>query len=405
MTKTNQCSRAILRTGASALLWLSCSSYAVQVCELNGQWVNTANGSTTAGKTGLIRCRDGEGGPVVREQELQNGVFMGVVRYFRDGALEREYSVNEQGNRDGRSREFAVKSGTNQLVREETLRNSTTVGIARTWYESGHLKRVAFHKDDGRSEAVAEFTADGKLTDLTCAGRAQLAPHADDAAWCGHNSSKPVAVTLYSGNGQVKGTLTHERGERRYTEWLWGNGKPREQIESTKEGRTERTFSQEGVKRREVQWVKHGSGADARQSMAVDREYHENATLVRERQFTPTERGAELQLEQRWYLNGQPREKMEPVTLDGKAGQRDTRYHDNGQIAFDGGYLSGDRSNGSGRTASGVHKTFDANARLRSERYYDARGRVARERELDESGTVTRDDELFEDGSRKAHAR
>ena len=79
-----------------ALLCVSASSHAVEVCELNGQWVNPNNGSTTAGKSGLMKCRDGENGPVVREQELQNGVFMGVVRYFKDGALEREYSVNEK---------------------------------------------------------------------------------------------------------------------------------------------------------------------------------------------------------------------------------------------------------------------------------------------------------------------
>ena len=53
---------------------------AVQVCELDGQHVNPSNGATTAGKTGLMRCREGEGGPVVREQELQQGKFMGLVR-------------------------------------------------------------------------------------------------------------------------------------------------------------------------------------------------------------------------------------------------------------------------------------------------------------------------------------
>ena len=71
---------------------LATSAYAVQVCELNGASVNPNNGSTTAGKSGLMRCREGDAGPVVREQELRNGVFMGVVRYFRDGVLQREYA-------------------------------------------------------------------------------------------------------------------------------------------------------------------------------------------------------------------------------------------------------------------------------------------------------------------------
>ena len=69
-------------------------TYAVQSCEIDGQSVSPNNGNTTAGKTGLMRCREAEGGPVVREEELRNGKFIGVVRRFRDGVLEREHSTN-----------------------------------------------------------------------------------------------------------------------------------------------------------------------------------------------------------------------------------------------------------------------------------------------------------------------
>ena len=93
--------RTALLLSALSCPWLA---HAVQSCELNGQPVNTSNGNTTAGKTGLIRCRDAEGGPVVREEELQNGKFIGVVQRFREGVLEREHSVNEKGNREGRKR-------------------------------------------------------------------------------------------------------------------------------------------------------------------------------------------------------------------------------------------------------------------------------------------------------------
>src|SRR3982751_523736 len=111
----------VLLTGSLAL---ATSAHAIQVCELNGQHVNPANGSTTQGKTGLMRCREDDGGPVVREQEIRNGVFMGVVRYYKDGVLEREHNVNEKGNRDGLAREYAATRGsTNQLLREETLSN------------------------------------------------------------------------------------------------------------------------------------------------------------------------------------------------------------------------------------------------------------------------------------------
>jgi antitoxin component YwqK of YwqJK toxin-antitoxin module len=78
------------------------------------------------------------------------------------------------------------------------------------------------------------------------------------------------------------------------------------------------------------------------------------------------------------------------------------RYHDNGQLAFDGKYLVSDRNT---RLAAGIHKTYYATGRLSGERHYDARGKVSRERIFDEAGTVIRDDELFEDGSRKAFSR
>ena len=263
----------------------------------------------------------------------------------------------KKGNRDGRSREFAAKaSGNNQVLREETLRNSTTVGIARTWYASGQLKRVIFHADDGRSEALAEFTPGGKLTELRCASRAQLAPHANDAAWCGHSGNAAAAVTLYAGDGQVRGTLTHERGELRKSETLWPNGKPRQHTDTTAQGGTERTYSQEGVKRRETEWVNQGSGSAMRRIYcAGSRISRQTARWCAKRRWAPAERGAELQIDQRWYLNGQPREKQAFISVEGRAGQRITRYHDNGQLSSEGAYVSEGRS---GQQPVGVHKNL-----------------------------------------------
>jgi antitoxin component YwqK of YwqJK toxin-antitoxin module len=389
------------RLFALVMTALPYAAVSVQSCELNGQSVNPANGSTTAGKTGLMRCRDADGGPVQREQELKNGVFMGVVRYFKDGVLQREYHVNEQGNQDGLSREFAASAGKNTLLREETYRNSKIIGIARAWHPNGQLRHVAFHGDDGRSEAAADFTPQGQLKELRCAARPLLAPHADDAAWCGHGSTA-ATVPLYADSGTLRGRVTHERGERRKIELLWDNGKLREQQESSTAGGFERSFSAEGVKRREAQWTV-GATADGRprRMTTLEQEFHESGPLVRERRWKASERG-ELQLEQHWYLNGQPRGKVEYLDGDGRAIRRETRFHDNGRPAFEGSWLAGSRS---GNAAIGVHKRYDAEGRLRSERHHDEKGRVTRERELDESGRITRDDEVFEDGSRKAYSR
>ena len=45
---------------ADVLACAAAPALAVERCELNGQRVNPSNADTTAGKTGLMRCRDGE---------------------------------------------------------------------------------------------------------------------------------------------------------------------------------------------------------------------------------------------------------------------------------------------------------------------------------------------------------
>ena len=389
---------------AAVLTLVAAPALAVDRCELNGESVNPNNGNTTAGKTGLMRCRDGDGGPVIREQELKGGVFMGVVRSFdKDGTLLREHSVNERGNRDGLSREFVrSSSGTKPLlVREETYRNGSTVGIVRTWYATGQIKRVSFSGDDGREIASAEFTEDGKLYELGCGPRALLAPFADDARWCGH-AGAASEVALYNAKGAVKAKLVYDKGERRKSDYLT-NGVVREQREQSAAGGVERAFAEDGTKRREVQWVTLG-GERNRRVTTLDQEFHESGKLVHEKRWKPGERGAELVSEQHWFLNGQPRDRTDYVTSDGRTLRTETTFHDNGKKASEGAWRG--PATGRGETLpSGSHKVWDSDGRLRGESLYDDRGRLTRERTLDEAGQVVRDDEVFEDGSRKAVGR
>ncbi len=360
-------------------------------CDIAGESVNPNNGHTTAGKTGLMRCRDRDTGTPVREQEIQNGRFMGVVRYYDDqGELQREHSVNERGNRDGVAREFKGK----QLVLEENLRNGSNVGLSRRWHANGQLLRVTFYGDNGREQAVAEFTSQGKLRELRCAAQPQLAPHVDDATWCGH-TGRAGMVTLHAEDGRAVGSLVHERGERRRSEYLHANGKPSQQVESTAEGGVERSFSDTGTKRRERQWVMR----EGRRVTTLEREYHESGTLVHERQWKPGERTNDLMLEQQWYLNGQLKTKQAYERSGEQLLRNESRFHDNGRLSFEGRWLLAGRYDEQPR---GVHKSFDPDGKLRLERFYDERGRITRERELDDSGKVERDDAVFEDGSRKA---
>ncbi|MEO8311835.1 MAG: hypothetical protein ABI520_11725 [Caldimonas sp.] len=160
----------------------------------------------------------------------------------------------------------------------------------------------------------------------------------------------------------------------------------------------------DGTKRREVQWVV-ASGERPRRVTTLEQEYHESGKLVHERRWRVGERGGELALEQHWYLNGQPKERVEYLAGDGKSLRHETTFHDNGTKAFEGSWRSASPSSRGRDVATGAHKSWDDGGRLRGERFYDERGRVTRERDLDGAGNVVRDDEVFEDGSRKAYGR
>ncbi len=390
----------------AALAAFAAPAHAVQECELNGQHVNPNNGNTTAGKTGLMRCRDGDGGPVVREQELQGGVFMGVVRTFnKDGGLEREHRVNERGNRDGLAREYerGASGAKPMLVREETYRNGSTIGVARTWYPGGSLKRVSFHSDDCRELASAEFTPQGKLYELGCGPRPLLAPDADDAHWCGH-AGGASEVVLYNGKGEATAKLVYERGQRRKSDYLAAGGVVREQRESSDTGGVERLFYESGTKRREVQWVAL-AGERGRRVTTLEQEFHESGKLVHEKRWKAGERGGELVSEQHWFLNGQPRDRTDYASVDGKTLRTEIAYPDNGRKSSDATWRVAAASGRGDTQPTGTHKTWDSEGRLRGESVYDNRGRLTRERELDAAGTVVRDDEVFEDGSRKAFGK
>lgn len=386
-----------------ALACVTAPAHAIQTCELDGQHVNPANGHTTAGKSGLMRCKDADTGVLQREQELRDGRFVGLVRYYRDGVLEREHRVNERGNRDGVARTYAASPKGPVLVHEETLRNGTTIGLTRRWHPGGALARVAFHDDDGREQAVAAFNEAGQLTELRCAALPRLAPAADDAAWCGH-SGQPATVTLFSSRGVPQEKRVYERGDWRQREAFWDNGTRREVAEQTAQGGAERQYGPQGVLRRETlwEWANPSASGTRRRVTTLEREFHETGPRQRERQWTVTERGAELRREQQWFLNGQPRELHEYLSEGGRPFRQDTLFHDNGQRRHEGRWLLSGRYE---RLPQGVHRSFDPNGRLRGESHHDERGRLVREREWDAGGALVRDDELFEDGSRKAFSR
>ena len=383
---------ALLCICALAPAW----AHAVQDCEVNGESVNPNHGGTTAGKTGIMRCKDRDSGQLMREQELQNGKFMGLVRYYKDGKVQRDYSVNERGNQHGRSREFAPGG---QVLRDSTYDNGSQMGLARSFHANGQLQRIVFYgpREGGSIEqAYAEFTDSGQLQALRCGDKPLLAPPVDDARWCGF-SGGASQVELFNGKGVLKGRSSYLAGKRIRHETLGDGGKPDYQDEVSGNTRTERYFNNAGTKRREVRWLLDGQ--TSRNSFKErEQEFADSGTLTRDRQWS----GGKPVSDQTFYLNGQPRSKTEFGGEGDTAWLQTTEYFDSGKIAGTGRFSASNRYR---QLPQGTHQRFNEAGRLVAESSYDDRGRITREKTWDDEGKLLRDDAVFEDGSRKAYSR
>ncbi len=362
---------------------------AISDCEVNGQPVNPSNGNTTAGKTGMMRCKDRDTGAHSREQELRDGKFIGLERFYQNGKLARERSVNANGNSQGRARDFAP-DGT--VLSDANYENGDVVGLSRNFHPNGQLRRAAIGGRSSEEKASAEFTPRGQLRDLRCGSQPLLAPAVDDATLCGFKQLS--RLEFFNDIGQVRERASFEAGKRVRFEVLGDNGVVLQQQEVNGNARIDRSFSREGVKRREVLWDVNGKVA----YMVREQEFSTTGTLTRERKFSQ----GELTSEETFYLNGQPRSRDVYSTEGNLRSRESTGFYDSGKASHSGRY----RVPGRGvQLAVGTHKNFDANGRTVSETVYDDQGRVTRERAWDEAGTLLRDDAVFEDGSRKAFAK
>lgn len=379
----------------AALLSGTAALAQVQDCEVNGRAINLASGQSTAGVTGLMRCVDRRSGEIRREQALQDGRFIGLVRFYEKGKRVSEHHVNERGNKEGTARTW---TGTGTLLSRETFRNGATLGPQVFFHENGELRRLSIFelRSDVPADssflnteeiASAEWGQDGKLANLRCARRPVMRIEGfDDTRLCGFGGESRVNLYARGIQGEVR---TFRDGQ--IIERLILN--PDGQTRSTwvlKEGRiTERQFSNAGKLVKEFVSVQAERGS----IREIERDYHDSGQLVLERRWL---RG-QLSAEWRWYLNGQP---SQQIDYNGNASAR-REYFDNGQLSAEGRFIN-DRL---GRRPVGEHKSWDEAGRLRLQLSHDEQGRLERDRRWDEKGQPTRDEQVFEDGSRKAYAR
>ena len=390
------------------LLALACpSAHAVQDCEFQGKHINTSNGAETAGKTGMVRCKDRSSGVLEREYELRDGKSVGLSRYYREGTLVKEFTITANGPHEGPEREWATNG---QLVLEFTNVNGNPRGLRRQWFADGKQRKVewvAGNEAGGeRAGAAAEYNATGQLASLRCGPKPLLAPHVNDAKLCGFEGV-PSTVNLYSQKGDLRSTIVLLAGVEQKATTFYANGKPELEEELLPGGMQKREtayYPEGGGKRRERLWdVSAGRPA----LLLREADFHTSGTLVAERQYQllDTSNGrkrSRLAAESRFYLNGQPQQK-DVYTQEGSVELRDTqRYTDQGKLKAQGRYALEGRY---GERPVGVHQTFFANGKPEREDSFDTKGKATRQKLWDESGKLLSDDEVFEDGSRKAYSK
>jgi antitoxin component YwqK of YwqJK toxin-antitoxin module len=365
-------------------------------CELNGKPVNLSNGSSTAGETGLIRCRHRDTGVIQREEELRDGKLMGQARYFRDGVLESEFQLNAAGNKEGAFRKYAATRGNNTLLEEAQYRNGLTVGQRLLFAPDGSLRDVIAYDDAGHEVAVAKLNAQGQLRTLRCAQLPVLEPRVHDRVLCGHDNTASE-VSLFDAKGRLAERVSYQRGKLLRATEFREDGSKRAEEEHTADGSVERSFAKNGVKVEELQYV----GSGLKRIKTLELQYYESGKPKSELRY----RDRELQLERHWYMNGQPQTRREQMELAGHPGMRESHYHDNGQLASDGFMAHEPGDWGPTSRPIGLHKSFYESGRPQSESTYDAQGNLTRERAWDEQGKQIRDDAVFEDGSRRAYQK
>ncbi len=367
------------------------SASAIIRCELNGQSINISNGAELAGKTGLVRCREDSTGQIQREQELQNGRFMGLERMFdREGRLQRERTVNERGNSHGRVVDFWPDG---KVRREETADNGRTQGAVRRFDASGRVERVSFH-GDGQELFYVEYNAKGQPTRLLCP-RASVLP--EDRKPCGFDGA--TDTLLYAESGARSAQLRYEQGRLLgATEWA-SDGIVSAQQLVVDGRRVHRSFYTEGGKSvlrdERVFAPDERTLRDTRGQPLSTKRYGASGQIIEQRSFAD---GREVQVE-RWYLNGSVRERSVWSGTGEQARLLREMYRDDGKLARR-EQLNKDQ------WPVGAQQAFHENGRLAVEEQYsdpDARGRTrpTARKQWDETGKLVADDTILEDGSRQ----
>lgn len=315
---------------------------AARDCRLDGESINTDNGSTYAGKSGRIKCYD-EAGELMSEEEVRDGEMFGYERRkgFDGGWSERTTNANR--NTHGEAKEF-WPDGT--LKSRGNYDDGDLAGEYRSFHKNGKPSRISHSQG-----ATLEYDADGRLKWLKCATRSLLP---EDRKPCGFGGE--ATTTLHLNGGQAL-RVTYR------------DGKLLAQEEIDASGATSATSAiEDGA---EVRRSFHPDGKPASELRVVDGWHVE---------------------EREWYMNGQLKSQIvrEPKDRDPRI-ETDT-WRDDGTPAA--------REIAIGRRRLQI-TLFDEGGRLKQVEDYAPEGHLDRRRRYAPDGSVTADERFYPDGSRR----
>jgi antitoxin component YwqK of YwqJK toxin-antitoxin module len=359
---------------AVAVCVLAFPAHAARDCEMNGERVNPDNGSTYAGKTGMMKCVDRDSGKVLLEEEYRNGRAIGYrkrVDLFGGTSIG---TYNEQGNREGEYKEFDPAGN---LVAEERYANGANSGIQVHYHKNRQVQRRAFSVPGKGSIASIEYNDRGQITELRCADKPVLG---EDRALCGFDG-KPSDVLFYKAKGEPGGQARFEAGKRVSMTAIGAGGTVSRSEEVQGERRTLREHYPEGQPRLETVVV--GNRKES------ERELARSGQPVRDSRWND---GYKME-ETLWYLNGQPKSKTRWERSGNQVLVKAEEFWDNGKPRAR--TVSEER-----RGPVGVQQTFTEGGVLESESTYEL-GKLARRKSY-KDGRLVSDEEYFEDGSRKS---
>jgi antitoxin component YwqK of YwqJK toxin-antitoxin module len=365
---------------ASAALMVLCfvagsAHAAVYDCEMNGEHVNPANGSSYAGKTGIMKCVDRDTKKLVRETEYRNGRAIGYRKSIDFQGNTSIGNYNEQGNRDGEAKQYDAEG---KLVSEERYANGSTVGVQTYYHKNGQVRRRSFSEPRKGSLASIEYNDQGQLMQLRCADRPLLG---DDRGLCGFDGNASD-VTFHDAKGGLAGRARFENGKRLSMTALGAGGAVARSEEEAHGGRrVVRAHFPDGALRMETVVV-----GKMRES---ERELAKSGQPVRETRWSDGYKSAETL----WYLNGQPKSKTRWEREGRDVLVKTDAFWDNGRLR--------ERSVTDGRgNYIGVRQRHAESGQLESESTYEG-GKLTR-RKTYKDGRLELDEEYFDDGSRKS---